>query len=335
MTKLKKEFEEFYDSIKLDFSSTLKGKRDMLEQEIKEKFPEKCEDKGIDVKKSDLNFIYQGSYKINTTIKDENKPLDIDVAMSYPLDIAEHDDPRTLKQCLRNALNRVNRTVVIKRPCITIKYHEKDEEVYHVDFPMYAVSGDNYYLALGKEFAADYEWEEADPKGLNEYFSDRMTENPEIRRITRFLKRWRDEKFDGNSNGSVPSIALTILACQHFSKYTDADGNYDELRTLYHVVKGIKDSVPWALDEDGELQVLLPVKPYADTMFKINSNKDYRKSFVSRINYFEKQLSNALNSSTEHEAGNYVTKVLGSNFPVPEKEVVDGANTYGTRAEFG
>jgi len=335
MPKLQKEFLSFNDDIKLVMTEPLAEKRDILTGEIESKFPSECENKGINVKKSELNFIYQGSYPIKTAIDDNSGTLDVDVAMSFPLDISIHDDPRILKKCVKEALARHNRTVNIKKPCITIPYHENGEEIFHVDFPLYAVYYDNYYLAVGKEFSEDYEWQDADPKGLIKYFTDKLKGKQELRRIIRFLKKWKSEKFSSGSNGSPPSIALTILACEFYTEYYDDDENYDELRTLYEVVKQIKDAIPFAFDDDGRLEVFLPVKPENDTMFKINSNKNHRQTFVTKVNYFENQLRNALNASSEHKAGEYVAKVLGNEFPLPEKESVSGANSYGRRAEFG
>lgn len=68
--KLKKEFEDFYKCIRIDSETqNLIDKREVLEGEIKDKFPTIMKNHGIDLNKSDIRMIDQGSYKYNTTIK--------------------------------------------------------------------------------------------------------------------------------------------------------------------------------------------------------------------------------------------------------------------------
>ena len=84
MAKLQKEFEEFDKAIKIDREApALRDKRDKLEGDIKNKFPEKCKEYGIDINASDLRFINQGSYKIGTTISVEGKSVDLDCAVIF------------------------------------------------------------------------------------------------------------------------------------------------------------------------------------------------------------------------------------------------------------
>ena len=74
---------------------------------------------------------------------------------------------------------------------------------------------------------------------------------------------------------------LTILACKYFEEKKE-NNQYDDLEALYNVVKKIKDSISSYLD-DPYYYVYLPVLPYTDTMFKINSNSTYRKKFKNKI----------------------------------------------------
>ena len=98
--KLKKEFSDFYKAIRIDTeTNVLKEKREILENDIKTKLPEILSDKDIEVKKSDIRMIDQGSYKYNTTIKDD--VVDRDVAVMVPLDIVKNDDPRKIKGYLQ------------------------------------------------------------------------------------------------------------------------------------------------------------------------------------------------------------------------------------------
>lgn len=99
-------------------------------------------------------------------------------------------------------------------------------------------------------------------------------------------------------------------------------------------MKKIKDSIN-SYSEDPYYHVKLPVTPYTDTMFKINSNSSYRKKFKNKIYDFELQLRNAKNAGDEHTAGEYVRKVLGEEFEVPEKQVDVSENRFRRTSQFG
>ncbi|WP_376716706.1 cyclic GMP-AMP synthase DncV-like nucleotidyltransferase [Enterococcus dongliensis] len=41
----------------------------------------------MEIKPSDIDFVSQGSFKLNTTIKSQNKEVDLDLGVIFPLDI--------------------------------------------------------------------------------------------------------------------------------------------------------------------------------------------------------------------------------------------------------
>lgn len=83
--KLKKQFEDFHDSIRVgrgNISNDLIEKRSTLQSTFEDKFPDICKDDGIIINKSDMRFIDQGSYKIGTIIKSPSDgSIDRDVAV--------------------------------------------------------------------------------------------------------------------------------------------------------------------------------------------------------------------------------------------------------------
>ena len=332
--KLKEQFSKFHDNIKTTLESELKEKRTMFENEIKNKFPSVCDEHGIKINKTDLNFFMQGSYSISTAIDAYGSSVDLDLAVAFPFDVNDNKDCRIIKGYMRDSIDTYNRTINYKVPCITVTYFEDGEESYHIDFPIYAIHNDNYYLAKGKEYSGDYKWEQSDPKGLKEYLESYLKDNPQLRRVIRYLKCWKLNAFDtDNGNEIPPSITLTILACKYFEEKKE-NNQYDDLEALYNVVKKIKDSISSYLD-DPYYYVYLPVLPYTDTMFKINSNSNYRKKFKNKIYDFELQLRNAKNAGDEHTAGEYVRKVLGEEFEVPEKQVDAGESNFRRTSQFG
>lgn len=330
-SKLYDNFKEFYECIRLNEQSTeLKSKRDTLQSDIEKKLPCKLIEIDIDVSKSDFRFIDQGSYAkgIKTTIEPIDGTIDRDVAVIIPININKNDDPRVIKGLVKDVLKIEGaRIPKIKYPCVTVSYTREEVEWLHIDFPIYALHDDgNLYLAKGKYTANDYEWEESDPEGLNEYLRDYLgtDEGKQLRRVIRYLKRWRDEKYINptSSNQTPPSIALTLMACKHFS-YVENDGYENDLEALYNTVVGIQTEFCTYYDGDvkkATIDYYLPVKPYGNVFYKMKDSKEHQTTFYNRLSTLKDNLLNAINTETEYDAGIYVRKSLGSDFEIPSKQ---------------
>ena len=86
--KLKKQVKDFYDEICIhEESEDLKEKRDILQKDIEDKFPNEMEKHDVELKKSNIEIFDQGSYKFSTTIR--SSVIDSDVAVMIPLAIEE------------------------------------------------------------------------------------------------------------------------------------------------------------------------------------------------------------------------------------------------------
>ena len=338
--KLKKEFEEFYKEIRIDREThALKDKREVLEDDIRTKLPGILDDHRISISRSDIRMIDQGSYKYSTTIKDNI--VDRDVAVMIPLDISANSDPRKIKGYLRDAINISSRTVTIKEPCVRASYYENGKEWLHIDLPLYATDGASVFLARGKEFSSDYEWEDADPDGLNDYLCDQINGNDQLRRIICFIKKWRNEKYAGSTSDHEvpPSIGLTLLACDCYSAQSTDEGD-DDLLSLQRTMKGILDKFTYTVDNNGNLIRTisrdLPVTPYTDVFKKMkDSSSTYMTTFYSRLSKAVDNLTNAVNVESAHDAGEYVQKVLGASFTVPPKEAVAASAPNKREHSFG
>lgn len=321
--KLYKQFEDFHNTIKLDKSSTqLKEKRETLQSDIENKLPDKLKTIGIEISKSDLNFFDQGSYRqgISTGIKCD-KP-DRDVAVEFDLDTETFIDPRKIKKCVRDALKIENkREPQIKEPCVTVKYLKAGEENIHIDFPIYAKNNGCYYLARGKEFSENYEWEQCDPHGLNTYLEDlfKDDEGNQLRRVVRYLKKWKIQSYgDSYTKDQVPpSIALTLMAGAGFI-YKIVDGQDDDLEALYTVVTSIKNRFVYNSDtEKYTIEYLLPVTPYSDVFYKMN--EEYQDKFYKKCCRLCEKLKNAIYVTEEYEAAKFLQDVFGTEFKLPPK----------------
>lgn len=342
MTKLRKEFDHFNDYIKITSEANdLREKRSILEEDFKENFPKICTENDILLSKTDMRFIDQGSYKLNTTISNSNGGVDRDVATIFPLDIYKYNDPRILKKYARDAMKIENiRIPIIKEPCITISYCKQKDEYLHIDFPIYAQCNGRLYLARGKENSEEYKWEEADPEGLNYFFLEKLKISEQLRRIIRYLKKWKQVKYQNttNRNEIPPNIALTLLACEHFEEKMDGT-DYNDLAALNLIVTKILEK--FMLTYNGseviraQLQYNLPKVPYTDVLYKMNSNDSYGLRFYNKLKKASENLVNACNVESDHEAALYVQKVLGDEFEVPEKVAVTTSTANRKEHSFG
>lgn len=340
--KLKKAFAEFYEEIKIgDESEPLIEKRKKLQHDITEKLPNELEENGIELKKTEIEMFDQGSYKYNTTIKADI--IDRDVAVLIPLDICVNDDPRKIKSYLRNILDEVSkRTVTIKEPCVTVSYYKNDEEWMHIDLPLYAKHDGNTYLARGSEYSDTFSWEEADPVGLNKDLCSKINGNAQLRRVIRYIKKWKIEKYSNSisKNEVPPSIGLTYLACDCFEeRSTESEGDND-LEALYFTMKNISERFNVTKDSNGEIieasiEYELPVKPNSDIFQKMKNSKKHTIKFYNRLSEAVNSLNNALNAKSEHDAGNFVVEVFGEEFVPPQKEARTAATVTSREHNFG
>ena len=340
--KLKNEFKQFIKDITIDSEvEELIEKREILQKDFKNRFPQKCSENDIEVIKSDIEFFDQGSYKLHTPIKNKYGSIDRDVAVMFPLDININDDPRKIKGYAKDALSTGVRTVTVKEPCVNISYLENGEEWLHIDMPMYAKCDGNTYLARGRATSQNYEWEESDPKGLNDYLLNKINKDDPLRRNIRYLKKWKLEEYHNSTKDHEvpPSIGITLLACDNFVNYTE-DGDADDLLSLLRTMENIQSKFELTYDNGNlvkaEITRNLPTAPYTDVFSKMKDSSDtYGVKFYNKLSRAIQNLKDAYNAESEYDAGNSVKKVLGDEFIVPEKEALRTRTTVKKEHSFG
>lgn len=247
----------------------------------------------------------------------------------FPLDIDQNNDPRKIKGYGRDAINLWNRSTTIKEPCLNVSYVENGTEWMHIDLPLYAKHNGCVYLARGKEFATEgnYSWEPADPKGLNDYLLNKINGNDQLRRIIRYIKKWKLEKYYNSTldHEVPPSIGLTLLACDCFVGCTSSEGD-DDLTSLQKTIQNIVNKFSLTYENGvlvkADISRYLPVTPWTDVFKKMKDSSDtYGVKFYNRLNTALQNLTDACNEESEHDAGLSVQKVLGDEFKVPAKQV--------------
>lgn len=319
MPAVQKQFEDFHSNIKLDEDdekATLRKKRETLLASLKANI-----DDGVP---SFENF-NQGSYSMHTGVVPLDGNYDIDVGIIFDCKRDRYSDPVELKMKVRDALNLNGRTVVIRRPCVTVNYMRDSKPEYHVDLAIYAKRDDGLLdLAKGKENSGEEfrVWETSDPKKLTELictaFKD-ANELAQFRRCIRYLKRWRDVKF---RNGGAPlSIALTVAAKAWFKPRFETSGKETDLLALLDWVKAILSHFENTYtDDDGwheRLTVALPVTPHSDLMSGMT--KLQMATFKENLEALRDALSDAYDEELPEDACKLLQKQFGDDFKVPEK----------------
>lgn len=327
MPAVQKQFEDFHSAIKLDEDNekaTLREKREILIKALKEKLPG-------DVPAFE-NF-NQGSYSMHTGVVPIDGNFDIDVGLIFDCKKDKYPDPVVLKKKVRDALDSNFRTVVIRRPCVTVNYQVDGEPEYHVDLVIYAKREDGLLdLAKGKEnSASEYRiWEDSDPKKLTELIRTRFNDAEELaqyRRCIRYMKRWRHVQF---RNGGAPlSIALTCAARDWFSPSFSTAGKPLDLQAMLAWVKEML--ARWEAvytSEDGlyyRLKVHLPVVPYGDLMEGMT--KGQMDTFKQRLEGLRDALQSAYDEELPEDACKTLSKQFGDDFKVPDKQATAKAVT--------
>lgn len=319
MPAVQKQFDDFHKAICFDEDdekATLREKRDTIVRALRANLSD-------DVP-TFTNF-NQGSYSMHTGVVPLDGNFDIDVGLIFNCDQSKYPDPVVLKKKVRDAVNTNFRTVVIRRPCVTVNYISSGETAYHVDLAVYSrdVNG-TLYLAKGKENSAEEHriWEVSDPKELTRLVCGAFEDSEELaqyRRCIRYLKRWRQWQFSGA--GAPLSIALTVAAFKWFQPYFGTSGKPIDLLAMLNWVQTMLNNFSLEYREEGgwhmRLQVSLPVEPYNDLMSKRTAKQ--MKDFKERLESLRDALQKAYDEELPEDACKVLNKQFGDDFKIPEK----------------
>lgn len=184
-------------------------------------------------------------------------------------------------------------------------------------------------MAVGREGSSDENriWDISDPAGLSNVILGRFTGNDrhQFRRIVRYFKRWRDEKFSSDGNATPNGIGLTVgtfdnLVCRYFDVVA---GKADDLSAMRDVTRGLLSRFRQVWDSEQEayvwrLSVTLPVEPWSDVFEKMTNPQ--MGDFKSKLENLLEALEFADNVVDPVAACEKLRKVFGNDFPVPARK---------------
>ncbi len=333
MARVQKQFDQFNEAIKLkrfEENQTLREKRDIIRRKLRERLPGVFAAHGEECPA--FFFRDQGSYKMGTGIKPLDDDFDIDQGLYFVIATTAYPDPVVLKRRVHEALDGHTDSVRIRRPCVTVTYHEEGEPIYHVDIAVYsdgsANPDGNSQLAKGREYSTPEHryWEASDPQGLIDKIDERFKGNDakQFRRGVRYLKRWKGEKFSGEGNVAPLGIGLTVATYDDLATvYTDeAAGKPDDLEALRRLVGKILGRFSRVFGAGGNLAwrlvVPLPVEPGNDLFEQMTDTQ--MAGFEEKLQALRDALEAATDEIDPVEACKTLQGVFGEDFPIPEKE---------------
>lgn len=337
MANVQKRFEQFNDTIRLkrfEDNQTLREKRDIVRNKLKDRLPQVF----ADHKEESLEprFRDQGSYEMGTGIKPLRGDYDIDQGVYFDVSTEDeaYKDPVTLKKRVHEALEGHTKRVEIRRSCVTVFYQKDDEPIYHVDLAVYSAGSANAdgksRLAKGKVGSSEENnfWEISRPQELAEAILSKFTDEAEraqFRRLVRYLKRWRDEKFSSDGNGKPSGIALTVAVSDLLQPIiTDTfSGTADDLTALTNVVRSMIAKFSYTISKETgnvveRLEVKLPIEPNGDLFERMTDTQ--MEAFKERLEVLLESLKLASELSDEIEACKELRRQFGDDFPVPEEK---------------
>ncbi|EGQ8013970.1 MULTISPECIES: nucleotidyltransferase domain-containing protein [Gammaproteobacteria] len=319
---LQNQFSKFHDKIKL-------GREDDSYREARTKDSSILDDLRDEFKNAGYPIIetfIQGSFSTHTGIKHPVADFDIDRAVVIDADNAPNDPVEVKKLVLKVLEKRGFKNARIKKPCVTADYINLN---LHIDIVIYRKRGQQYELAVGKlnSNVENREWSPAEPKKLIEHINDSSQyigsadlKNRQVKRLVRYVKRWRDEKFGQNVGKKVFSIGLTLMLKDKFRPSISYDGKVNDLQSLRDTISAILNANYFQSVDYSKykVNVQLPVQPYRN-VFE-NSSIDTGTQLYNKLNAMLTKLDQALNEDSLSKQCEILQGLFGDDFEVPEKE---------------
>lgn len=310
MAVLNKEFNSFHSTITLSKSKKdgLIKSRDAIRKRIRNWFKENKPDE------LQPSFRIQGSFAMKTTvnpivIKKDDKKLykyDLDDGV-YFVDKSDSDRRKSITTWHNWVLKAVDQhtgeTTKDKTTCIRVMFADG----HHIDLPIYYKQSDSD--ADDPELAhKSKDWLVSDPRAFFNWFNDKAKDKPQLRKIVRYLKAWKNNRETEVSSLKLPSgFAITILATDNFVECDNDDESFRK------TVTAIKESL------DLKYECLRPTIPKNEDIFE-DDTETFKRTFLSNLKNLIRACEKAHNEKNFKKASEYLQKQFGERFPLGKDE---------------
>ena len=302
MANLKKEFDEFWEKIKLSDTkeNNLREKRRKIKENIIDYFNDR-DDYNIP------ELYLQGSMAMHTTINPLDEDYDIDCGVYIKPKEIDYEDENTwpdikdLHDIVANACVAQNRTIdSSKDTCVRVKYADE----FHVDFPIYIKNEDDEKFVPRLAHKTEG-WVESDALANTYYYLEQKEEKGDnLRYIVMFLKAMVDYQnyIDDGIETNISGFELTMLACRDYK--TGGQTEIDKIwhKTLEEMYKRCNDNT--------SLQ-----KPITNEELWKNKSEQNKISFIKLLKFAVDNTRKAIDTSSEKDASRYYREIFGERFP--------------------
>ena len=324
---IQSEFIDFHNRIKLDYDvkAELAEKRDILLGILRNsgKLP-------------GFEEYNQGSYGMYLGVEPiSGREYDIDVGLRFNADKDDYE-PMDIKNIIADVLkDHTEYGTTVKKPCVTVTYKKDGEAAYHVDLVTYLYEDhtdkdSQLYLARGKEsMPEEIYWEKSDPVGLVDYINNKVDKGnarDQFRRTIRYIKRWKNRRFNSAGHAEPASIGITLIVADNF-----VESSGDDLSALLSAVKSIQNLFQTVKYEDGRwlYRIKYPM-PYSlnfenDTDAFEKMTDIQMTDFKEKLEKLVRDLEAVQNEPDEVEQCRKLQKIFGDDFHVPEAKYVPKA----------
>ncbi|MGB0834104.1 MAG: cyclic GMP-AMP synthase DncV-like nucleotidyltransferase [Psychrobium sp.] len=330
-------FNKFHDKIKLSREDSeyrdAREKDDSILKAVKKALKEA----GYPV----IEDFLQGSQATNTAIKSPDEDFDIDRSVVIAFDDSPDDPVKVKKIVLKVLEDRGFKNAKIKRPCVTADYASLK---LHIDIPVYREDNGSYQLAVGKKNSTDENkfWSDSDPKGLKDwinstsgYYGSASNKLAQYKRITKYLKRWRDNKFSASIAKKVFSIGLTVMAKEQYLPSFDDNGKANDLVALRDTVSAILNAtyLSYQGNDKYKVSVYLPKSPWRDIFD--GSSIDTGTQLYNKLTTLKEKLNKAINEDDLVKQCKILNGIFGDDFEVPSNSSTAKKAAYVTSGLSG
>jgi hypothetical protein len=164
---------------------------------------------------------------------------------------------------------------------------------------------------------------ESNPKGLIDWINAKdgseLYETEKLyqfRRLTRYLKRWRNVNFHEDTCGKVFSIGLTVMLKQKFQASINDEGLENDLESLKKTLDQILDNstyFEYKTENQWKVKVYLPVAPYRDIFS--NSSLNTGTQLKNKLSSLRTTLQKVIDETVESKQCDLLRSVFGEDFP--------------------
>lgn len=178
-----------------------------------------------------------------------------------------------------------------KNTCVRVIFADG----HNIDLPIYYKKGDTPELAHKAKG-----WIFSDPKKFADWFNEQADKKPQLRRIVRFLKAWKDFCEFNNSSRSFPSgLVLTILAAKNYYEHERDDIAFKETLILIQAALSREFKCP------------RPTIPEGEDLLKEYSGKD---DFMKCLNKLISSAKAAIEETNQKKSCEIWQKEFGERF---------------------